>query len=141
MIDLNNFIITGKYGELEIGETLDLVLTKLGPPDHQEPARKSYPEFLLYGPLELRFRDGKLEYIGLKVDYESNIANHIDDCKNVYVKKKIFEVIELLLNNGVEYNADKIMTDYSQTVLVTKNSVHLAFDSDGFLSKIASVKK
>ncbi len=141
MIDIIEFILSGKLGPIGIGDTPDFVRKKIGEPDLHEPAKKSFPEFFLYGALELRFRSGRLCYISLEVNYNSdeffiNFLNH-----KVFFKKHMHEINKLLLSNKIDYNVDYIMTDENQTVIVTNKNVHIAFDSNGYLSKIASVRE
>ena len=141
MIDIKDFILTGKLGPIKIGDTPDFVRIKLGEPDLHEPAKKSFLEYFLYGSLELRFRREHLDYISLEINFNNDFfLISFVDCKVVF-KKHINEISELLLSNKIDYRVDQIMTDESQTVLVTDKNVHLAFDSNGYLSKIASVRK
>ena len=60
MIDILHFVLYGRLGDVEIGVNEKFVRSVLGEPLHFEPAQKSYPAFFLYGPLELRFRNGSL---------------------------------------------------------------------------------
>lgn len=141
MIDINDFILTGKLGPIGIGDTPDVVRGILGEPNLHEPAKKSFPEFFLYGALELRFRSDRLDYISLEIKFDRDIKlislfNH-----KIVFKKNKDEIIKLLLSRKIDYSVDQIMTDENQTVIVTNKNVHLAFDSNECLSKIASVAK
>ena len=46
MIDIIEFILSGKLGPIGIGDTPDFVRKKIGEPDLHEPAKKSFPERL-----------------------------------------------------------------------------------------------
>jgi len=138
MIDILDLVLNGRLGDVEIGVSERFVRSALGDPLHFEPARKSYPTFFLYGPLELRFRTGSLVYIGLVLGDHPNLEDiQLTDTQGI-VERRLAAFEEFLLANGQRYNVDQVMTDDSQTVIITSKNVHLAFDEDGRLSKIAA---
>ena len=141
MIDILHFVLYGRLGDVEIGVNEKFVRSVLGEPLHFEPAQKSYPAFFLYGPLELRFRNGSLVYIGLALRDCANLEDiQLTDTQRI-VERRLAAIEEFLLANGQSYDVDRVMTDDSQTVIITSKNVHLAFDADGRLSKIAAVVK
>ncbi len=95
-----------------------------------------------YGDLEFRFRSHRLTVISLCLRESGEELRKSVPLENVPRGDagKLEAIQNLLRKNQGEFSIDPIMTDETQTVLVTNASVHLAFSRDGDVSKVAAVR-
>jgi hypothetical protein len=137
MMDASEILTKGCIGSVTIGADVDQVRIALGEPEHFEPARRSYPAFMLYGALEVRLRNGRVSFIGLSLDDMEELASAgIKDTHSLSTAD-ISWAKEFLQTNAMSFRVDHQMSDDSQTVFVVSESVHLAFDEHGRLTRIA----
>lgn len=138
LIDLTNFLIHGELLGVRPGDSEDDALKKLGPPELYEPARKSSPAFVLYGPLEIRVRRKRVTYVGLLVrDYQ--VLGEGQTSLGDATIPDYDEIRQILQRAGVSAFLDQLMSDDQQTVIVTDRKVHMAFDEEDLLGKVACV--
>lgn len=137
MIDFEKLIVAGKIAQISKGYSHKWIIENFGEPDILTPAQKSYPMMLVYGDLEFRFRNDRLETATLTC--EENIPQlpnriiikHFPSQSNRTAKA----IEEILKKNQIGWKKDLIMSDEDQQVYITDKDVHLAF-SEGILTKI-----
>jgi len=139
MTGITAFIVDGTCNTITVGDSMARLKSVFGEPEHLEPARKSYPTFAIYGPLEFRLEKDRINYIGLDLNSERQPPASAHVLFEQKLDFQIADIAQLLRANSVEWLTDSIMSDDAQTVWITTNGVHLAFDAEGRLGKIGAV--
>lgn len=129
MIPFMKLVISGVIGSMPRNATYAEIVSSIGEPEIHTPARKSYPEMLVYGELEFRLRDGHLTVATLSIEGdEPELPSNVQLSGLPRRRDRSLESIkELLGQNAISYKRDAVMSDESQDVLVTEVGVHLVF--------------
>jgi hypothetical protein len=69
MVHFEEFIASGRFGSIDGASSCEQIIQSFGEPDVFEPARKSYPTFLVYGDLEFCLRQNRLRVATLSLKY------------------------------------------------------------------------
>lgn len=140
-MDFENLITTGNIEGIDTSKDPDATTASLGEPDIFTPAYKSYPTMLVYGDLELRFRNNVLAVVTLTLD-ESGCRLPEKVCLDIPkpADRTVASIKQTLQENGIFWEVDKLMTDEHQKVFITKNGINLVF-LNGVLEKIAVIIK
>ncbi|WP_416904806.1 hypothetical protein [Micromonospora echinospora] len=141
-VDLVDFIVTGSFGSLRPGVGYQDVIDELGAPEHEEPARRSSPMYLLYGDVEVRLRSLRVVLVAVTLSMEDDPASFdssgIEFTRMLPMAKRTVEAVGgLLRESGVGWDVDPIMSDGDSPVWVTRRRVHLGFFS-GLLQRIGA---
>ncbi len=129
MIDFYDLVVHGTVGPISRQATSTEVVNCFGEPDVHTPARKSYPEIIVYGDIEFRLRENQLRVVALTLGNETpRLPNNITVGGLPSTAERSRQVIEeLLQNNEVVFEQDSVMSDEAQDVIVTGHGVHLVF--------------
>ncbi|MBI1185568.1 hypothetical protein GC194_14975 [bacterium] len=138
-MDFEHLITTGDIKGIDTSKDPDATITALGEPDIFTPAYKSYPTMLVYGDLELRFRNNLLTVVTLTLD---EIGCRLPEKVCMHIPKPtdrtIASIQQILQKNDIFWQVDKLMTDEHQKVFITNNGINLVF-VNGVLGKIAVI--
>lgn len=139
-IDFMKLLTTGIVGNFTGGETEEEIMNLIGEPEIYTPERKSYPAFIIYGDLEFRFRKNRIETVVIALNGETiNIPDNIE-VKNFPGRNSLtIDVIKgILVEFGMSWELDRVMSDHYQVNYITDTGVHCAFDLEesGILTKI-----
>lgn len=137
---MEELILLGKTGLFFERLDVEFILSFFGEPEIFTPAYKSYPLMIVYGDLELRFREEKLTTLTVVFKgNETQLPVQMDlEQFNIDANREFTAVEALLKRNDVAWKKDEIMSDLEQVVYVTEHNVHLAF-YEGFLTKIGVI--
>lgn len=139
-VDFCEFIVTGKFGLLEMDCTEEDVFNILDEPDIFTRERKSYPSIAVYKDIEFRFRSKKIKTITLSIpDKEISLPRTIQ-MVGLLDKSQLHQerIKKLLFDKGVSWKLDEIMSDESQINYISTNNIHFVFDMEnsGVLCKV-----
>ncbi len=140
MIELEKIIVGGRNLRIVETGTADELLTFFGEPEIHTPAHKSYPAMLVYGDLEFRLRNQRIDVMTITFGkHITRLPARIHSGSYEMASNRSFQAIEALLNlKNVSWEKDEIMSDTDGEVYFTKHGVHLAFNN-GILTKIGVV--
>lgn len=140
MNEIQRFIVFGTFCGISPGDKRECIAETLGEASHYEPPYKRRPEYILYGDLEFRLSQNEIMHIGLATGRDIVTTQSVEQRIGKSYLSTVSDVQALLALHSVEYEYDSILSDSSQTVLVTSRAVHLAFDQDNSLTRVAGVK-
>jgi hypothetical protein len=119
-VQLRGLILNGESGPIAKGCKRDEIVAALGPADIHTAQRGRYPEMLVYGDFEFRFRNGALTFATVTLKGRK-LRLH---------RRRSAAILSELESRGIAYQIDSIMSDESQTVFRTCRGVHLCFVND-----------
>ncbi|NLT53890.1 MAG: hypothetical protein GXX79_04840 [Actinomycetales bacterium] len=132
MLNLEDLVLHGSSGVIDLGRGVAEVVSSLGLPEMREPQKKSYPEILKYGDIEVRFRWGVLEGVSVNLSPGIPVEGYCFEVEGFWPESRrcIWEVGRMLEGSEVSWAPDPIMSDPGSPVWVTEAGVHLAFHGD-----------
>ncbi|MED1747184.1 MULTISPECIES: hypothetical protein [Brevibacillus] len=139
-IDFWELVTIGIERIFKGSESEEKIIELLGEPEIYTLERKSYPTFMIYGCLEFRLRENKLETVVITFNEEElNLPNRmvIENIPERQMLKTDF-IRKILVDKGVKWTLDSIMSDEYQENYISEKGVRFVFDlvESGVLSKI-----
>lgn len=124
IVNVATFLTTGMLRGVEPGCSRESILSTFGEPDIHTPQRKSYPEMLAYECVEFRLRNNLLCAIAVDLEHETSGESAVVEDLNTLDR----DCVENTLRRAhVGWRIHELMSDEDTQVLITENSLHLAF--------------